>query len=429
MRKIILLIAVLSVLIPPASASYIDKQLKEVKKNTKYNSVQKYKRSYETPVVQVKNVENLKDPKLIKLSEYTLIDEKDYQAKLDKDEAVYKKNIQPTIDKNMNSINIEPAAVDFYKIYRISERLIRANNLDYVNWRIAIRKSEDVNAASFNGNYIRVNTALYDSLHTSDDALAFVLAHEMSHQILGHNQRLAQLSKKLKKYNAVESSRDKSLTDLPNLTVSTFGLAGKKVVYNEMQKMEYMADSEAIILLTRAGYSPNKAMEALYTLDALPNVEYFLMTHPLAKNRIESAEENISILNPDWVLEGKENIYNSEVLPCKKSSDRVSIVLTKSQNPKKFYEPEDIETRLKRIAYINYLHGNMDDAIKYFNKLGELTVDYVPYLYISYANEYLYNQSKDEKYLKNALKSIEKAKELNPQDKYVNEQYKEIENL
>lgn len=86
--------------------------------------------------------------------------------------------------------------------------------MDYVNWRVAIRKSEDINAATYSGNYIIINTALYDSVYTNDDALAFVIAHEMSHQILGHTQRQAELYRKLERLDIMERGHKRIMSFL-----------------------------------------------------------------------------------------------------------------------------------------------------------------------------------------------------------------------
>ncbi len=422
MKKILVLLMAVSIQSCAFASSYIDRQLKEARKTPKYSTVQNYKQNYSAiENISANKIFDLKDPKLIKLSSYTPVSEKDYIAKLSRDEAVYKKQIVPILSKNMNSINVEPAAVDFYKVYRITERLIRANNLDYVNWRVAIRKSEDINAATYSGNYIIINTALYDSVYTNDDALAFVIAHEMSHQILGHTQRQAELYRKLERLDIMERGHKKD-NELSKFLSQSMTIVPQKFIYNELQNQELMADSEALILLSKAGFSSSKAMETLNFLAALPNIKRFLATHPVAKERIANAKESIAVLNPEWVNEGRKNIFDSDVLPCKKSSDRVSIILSKSEKNKNFYQPEDVELRLKRIAYMNYLSGNMENAVKYFGQLAELTSDYVPYLYLSYANEYMYKQTNNSKYLKNAIAAIEMANQLNSADANVKKQ-------
>ena len=212
-------------------------------------------------------------------------------------------------------------------------------------------------------------------------------------------------------------------------SLATYG-ATKAVIYSKykfLRDMEYMADTEALILLTKAGYDPNKALGALNFLDSLIKIYSFKNDHPLTDERIESYKENMHYIDPNWILEGRENIYNSEVLPCKKSSDRVTLVITKSEKMNKFYEVEDMEKRLTRIAYVSYLNKDFKNSAKYFRKLSHLNEsNYIPFLYLSLSNTYLYKELKDPKYLTYAQKSIEKAIELKPDDNYVIEQEKEI---
>ena len=429
MKKILITLLVLSIPSSVFASSYLDKQLREVKKTPKYNSVQKYIRNYPTMenFVADKSIQ-LKDPKLIKLSDATIISDNDFNKKLAKDEKIYNNEIIPALGKNMKTINIQPSDVDFYKVYRVAERIIRANNLDYINWRISIRKSDDIDASTFSGNCITINTALYDSVYNNEDALAFVIAHEMSHQILGHAQRRAELYRRLERVGIVEKTYD---NDVPakKFVNQSVGLIPRKLAANELQEQELMADSEAFMLLTRAGYTSEKAMESLNLLAGLPNLKRFLNTHPVPKDRIKNAIETVSVLNPEWVNEGRENIYNSDVLTCKKSSDRVSIVINKTDKDKKFYQPEDVEQRLTRIAYMSYLHGNMDNAVKYFDMLASSTNKYIPYLYLSYSNEYMFKSTGNDKYLKDAQNAIQKAKQLNPNDDFVKNQELNLENI
>lgn len=420
MKKIVALLLVLSMQ-SPMYASYMDKQLKDAKKNAKYNTVQTHQKNYYNVLPTSSLSAEIKDPKLIKISDAKPVNKDLYSKKLKKDEAVYGSTIKNALNKKTSSINIEPDSVDFYNVYRITERLIRANSLDYVNWRVAIRKSEDFNAAAFEGNYILINTALYDTFYDNADALAFVIAHEMAHHIFGHSQRKIEREK--------ETDKFKNYTLLLLYGAPIAWLVKDKMNLKEDKLMEYMADAEAMKLLTTAGYSPEKAMEALHFMESLPNVEDFWGSHPIPKKRIESIKESFVFADPNWSEIGKNNIYNSDVLGCKKSSDRVSIVINKSKKPDGFYEPEDPEKLLTRMAYMSYRNGKMENAAKYFRMLAKQKDDYIPYLYCSYANQYLYNQTKDSKYLNRAAKSIKRAKELAGDDRYVIEQVESVENL
>lgn len=430
MKKILVIAALVISQSASFASSYMDRQLREVKKNQEYSSTKIHTKDYQETDNFVKTLDKveLKDPKLIKISNVTPIYETAYQKKLAADEEIYKNKIKPAISKKMDSVNIEPAAIDFYNVYRISEKLIRANKLDYVNWRITIRKApDDFNADASAGNHININTALYDSLYNNDDALAFCIAHEMAHLLLGHTQRLAEIKTIMQNIKRGDSN-----DELADAITDMYFYSQVRAFSNEIKDMEYIADAEACNLLVKAGYSPSKAMDALSFLNTLQgaNIKYLVSTHPLIRHRINNVLETFAVVDPNWVEEGKQNIYNSKVLDCKKSSDRVSIVLyTTKDLSKKYYEPEDIETKLTRIAYMSYLRGNFREAKKYFLRLTDINKSYVPYLYLSYTEENIYKQTGKRKHLKFAIKAIEKASELNPNETNIIEQKESLQKV
>lgn len=427
MKKLFIIAMLMAMGIGSANASYLDKQIDEVDKNVLYNTPEQHTKVYDlNKEYSVEIADGVKDLGLIKFAKYTPIDDKLYNKKLKDDEVEYNKKIKPALKKKTKTVNVEPEAVDFYNVYRIAERLIRANNLDYINWRIAIRKTAVSNASAFDGNYIAINTGLYDSVYESEDALAFVIAHEMAHHILGHIQRTVELYKTLDYYDSLIATARKSKDDTAALN-ELVAETQKLKVYKKLRAMEYMADVEALTLITKAGYSPYKGIETLNYFNTFSKLETIESTHPSTAKRIESYNENLTVLDPNWKFVGRENIYNSHVLNCKKSSDRVSIVISKSKTSKNFYKVENKEEKLTRIAHIKYLRGDMKEAIKFFSLLTDENKDnYIPYVYMSYANEYVYKQTGKKRFLRRAKKSIIKAAKLNPADDNVIMQIKNL---
>ena len=194
--------------------------------------------------------------------------------------------------------------------------------------------------------------------------------------------------------------------------------------------MEYEADALGAQLAVRAGYDFGTGMEGFNFLNALPSIETTDSTHPTTAKRIDSLKEVKTYFLNQWVEEGKRNIYDSNPMGCKISSDMSSIVLSPSgDNKNSYYEPEKPEEMLKRISYISYLNNNMQKAIKYFTQWAEYSENYVPYLYISYAYENLYNETKQSKYLKKAQEAINMANRLSPNNEHVLKQFGAIGNL
>jgi Zn-dependent protease with chaperone function len=417
----------LLVLIPTMTFGYsvYDAQIKEAKKNVQYSPIQKHERDYqEFEEYSFKPVENVYDPKLIELTSFTPISDKDFDAKMAKDEKTYSTKIATKFKRKTNADG-EADGVDYYNIYRIAERLIRANNLDFVNWRIAIRKTIDVNASTYQGYYIIINTGLYDAIYKNEDAMAFILAHEMTHQLMGHNQRKQDMALSESSYRSDIKKSNRSEADCIVGLVSLFQLKG---LYSQSRMMELVADAGGLELLLRAGYSPYKAKEALNYIDGLATEKrYAYASHPVGEDRLINYDDTLYTADPNWVGVGRENLYNSQVLTCKKSSDHVSFIIDKSEKAKTFYHVETPLEKIQRIAYVAYLKGNMKIASKYFKKLTEIDENsYIPYVYLSYSLDYMSNETGKAGMKKAAKKAIKRAYELNSKDPEVLKKYKEL---
>lgn len=394
------------------ASSAIDRQIKESKKVKKYNSVEKHSAQYDKNFLQ--NTElNLKDPKLITFKADSLkkVSETQWKKKIEQDLNYYKTNTVPYFKELTHKYN-KTISADFFNLYLVSEKMIRANGLDYMNWRIVlVDDTADFNAATTSGNLIVINSALYDTFHNNDDALAFVIGHEIAHQVLGHLQQRAESEKKTTITHNV-------------LLITTLGYGN--VLYNPVRSRveakqertrEYTADILGAEFALRAGYDYNNIMAALNFMNSLPQTESWLDDHPIAEKRIKNLEESKKYFLPQWAEEGRYNYYHSYPLECKRSSDKYSIIVTANENKKDgFYKPEDTEDLLKRIGYLSYKNGDMKSAIKYLTQWSEISNSYIPHLYLSYCYEYLYKQTEKSGFLKKAVKEAKFAKLVNGKD-------------
>jgi len=91
-------------------------------------------------------------------------------------------------EKSENQKALDDLGETRYVVYRIAERIIRANKLEQYPWRIYFDlKPEEINASSGSANLITLETGLADSFNNDYSALAFVISHEMSHTMLFHD--------------------------------------------------------------------------------------------------------------------------------------------------------------------------------------------------------------------------------------------------
>lgn len=359
----------------------------------------------------------LKDPKLISLQKTKSVDLKLFEQKQLKDNEEYKK-----CKKGIK--------VEYYNLYVILDRILRANNLQSQNWRLALKTSlKDINASAGSANLIVVNTSLYDSLYPDESALAFIISHELAHLILKHNQisyenqcEIVTLKRRVRALRRQTQSFA--------CTVMAMKLSSRiDDLYEQQRELEYNADSEAVTLMLRAGYDIEQVFSALNLLSSLPNIYTDRSTHPSIENRISNVQEDIELLDKNALInEGKYNLYHSKVSSIKKSSDKKTVVLYNKKNSNKIvYVPLTKETKLLNKAYLYYLDKNIPMAKQYFERAYVVNSNnYITPLYLSYISEYNFYNSGDKKDLKDAKFYSKKAYKLNQNDKFVNKQRNDI---
>lgn len=362
----------------------------------------------------------LKDPKLISLQKSKSVDLKLFEQKQLKDKEEYK--------KYKKGIKVE-----YYNLYVILDRILRANNLQSQNWRLALKTSlKDINASAGSANLIVVNTSLYDSLYPDESALAFIISHELAHLILKHNQisyenqcEIVTLKRRVRALRRQTQSFA--------CTVMAMKLSSRiDDLYEQQRELEYNADSEAVTLMLRAGYDIEQVFSALNLLSSLPNIYTDRSTHPSIENRISNVQEDIELLDKNALInEGKYNLYHSKVSSIKKSSDKKTVVLYNKKNSNKIvYVPLTKETKLLNKAYLYYLDKNIPMAKQYFERAYVVNSNnYITPLYLSYISEYNFYNSGDKKDLKDAKFYSKKAYKLNQNDKFVNKQRNDVRAL
>ena len=75
---------------------------------------------------------------------------------------------------------------DVYVIYRIVDRLARANGIDDHPWRIGVVQEYHINAFATQANLVALYDGLLDTVGGDTSAIACVVAHEMAHHTKRH---------------------------------------------------------------------------------------------------------------------------------------------------------------------------------------------------------------------------------------------------
>jgi predicted Zn-dependent protease len=162
-------------------------------------------------------------------------------------------------------------------------------------WEVNVLTSSEVNAWCMPGGKIAVYTGIIEKLSITDDELAAVMGHEISHALREHGrERASQQAATGVGASLVGVVAEIFLPGSGQLATAGTGAAGQlayNLPYSRLQETE--ADRMGVELAARAGYDPRAAialwqkMAKLSSGGAPPQI---LSTHPSHDTRIKDLE-------------------------------------------------------------------------------------------------------------------------------------------
>lgn len=173
----------------------------------------------------------------------------------------------------------------------------------YKGYFAGILDTDEVNAISSPGGHVFVTRGLLKKTK-SEDEVAAVVAHELSHIQLGHamqairTSRVMDASMKIMdeiNYEKKEYSKDEisAYNETRTEIVSTLVESG----FSKTQ--EYNADANAIKLMAASGYDPECLIELLETLESNSSEKGWSKTHPKPEDRIKKSQSKLKKINFD----------------------------------------------------------------------------------------------------------------------------------
>lgn len=185
-------------------------------------------------------------------------------------------------------------------------------------WQVNIIESEEINAFCMAGGKMAVYTGLLDKIQPTDDELAQVMGHEISHALTNHTAEKMSVDILSKIAVAAvtvavaasdtsnnRNQRNRNMRSTQDLAI----LAGAAfVTLPNSRGAETEADKLGVELAAQAGYNPQAAItlwEKMMTETGNKSKGDFMSTHPSPPNRIQAFEA---------ILEPMSKIY-SERLP------------------------------------------------------------------------------------------------------------------
>lgn len=232
-----------------------------------------------------------------------------------------------------------------YSVYRVIERIARANLVDEIPWRISFDPEYDFNAHATDINLIVVNLGLYDRIIGDPSALACVIGHEMAHHTELHIpesvKKQADLEKQLQtikkdgQQEVVNAQQDSieaiSIGSMFGGIGTLFGGIAANNRMNEMKdkiaklekeyeqaklqaqedqrKQELQADALGLKYMAKAGFEPEGCIRMLKILSRTPHAYLDSESHPSATTRMEQMTKLMSETDLEALkLTGENNL-------------------------------------------------------------------------------------------------------------------------
>jgi predicted Zn-dependent protease len=197
-------------------------------------------------------------------------------------------------------LNADPA--QYSRVKAIADKLIpqttvfRADALRW-KWEVNVLTSTEVNAWCMPGGKIAVYTGLIDKLKLTNDELAAVMGHEISHALREHSRERA----------SEQAVANLGISVLATVAgVGSLGQKGMEYAYQGLLGLpnsrihETEADRMGVELAARAGYDPRAAISLWKKMGSAGGSEppKFLSTHPPRAERVRDLTDYAEKLMP-----------------------------------------------------------------------------------------------------------------------------------
>jgi predicted Zn-dependent protease len=259
----------------------------------------------------------------------------------------------PTEVKNFYIRAKKELPQEYYTLYRIVDKIARANKLDQLPWRIRTSPVYDINAFASESNLLSIFAGLMDQVAGDHAALACIVGHEMAHHAKRHipkkvayqavttglaNKELEQAQKEGESQKRSDDAIKNILNRFIGINIIMPGrgetpeqirvrkekeLVAKNQEY--IRQQEFEADELGYQFMAKAGFHANGCLRML---EVLARSEYseFDSTHPAVPKRIERMNALISQFPPALLeQEGRVMLRSSRPLTYGISADRKSL--------------------------------------------------------------------------------------------------------
>ncbi|MBF2016837.1 MAG: M48 family metalloprotease [Rivularia sp. T60_A2020_040] len=257
---------------------------------------------------------------------------------------------------------------DFYALYRIVDRISRANEYDTHPWQIVRVAKYDSQAFSENVNLIPIYSGVLEQLGGDASALACIISHEMAHHQQGHQvvsnvekiELIAQIredaekqvlggDRKMSPVSAVgdfvvrrvvggaigtvvggvlnnrSNRRFRQAQQRINTIVEKKTTELEKQIEKQSREDEFVADKFAYLASVKAGFDGEGCLRAMLVLNRIPGIE-FEQNHPTIEERIAAIKAIMTEFETESLVDlGQEKLLKTQPLTYNLSVNQTSL--------------------------------------------------------------------------------------------------------
>jgi predicted Zn-dependent protease len=190
------------------------------------------------------------------------------------------------------------------------------------SWEWSVRVIDDpktVNAWCMAGGRMAVYTGLIQKVDPTDDELAQVMGHEISHALLNHTAERMSVARA----TTIGVLAGAVLSDRPAMTAAGLGAAAQlAITLPNSRGSEAEADKVGMEIAARAGYDPNAAATLWQKMEKVggSGPPQFLSTHPSPENRQQTLAALAPQMMPYYQKGGERPVYQLASTPPSKGT-------------------------------------------------------------------------------------------------------------
>jgi predicted Zn-dependent protease len=185
------------------------------------------------------------------------------------------------------------------RVKRITDRLVAQAKVMYPpsrdwEWSVAVIDEPTLNAWCMPGGKMAIYTGIIRKLSLTDDEIAQIMGHEITHALLGHGRE--RMSRAIAMQGGMAIGSLVAGRDLSILAP----VADIAITLPNSREGETEADRYGIELAARAGYDPRAAVRLWEKMSQASGngAPQFLSTHPAPGNRIQALNALVPQMMP-----------------------------------------------------------------------------------------------------------------------------------